>query len=154
MKDSPRKAAAQKSRLTTQKQAPASSSDPFELLFEQHPDPMWVYDLKDFSILEVNQAALQQYGYTRKEFLKLGLEKLRPEEDRPKFRQYVQRIDSNPTAKVSQHGVWRHIKKNGEIMYVEVSSNLLSFRGKQARLAVVHDVTEKIRASEQLQESE
>src|SRR5437870_1892886 len=130
MKDSSRKVSAQKSRSASAKRVSARASNSFELLFEGHPDPMWVYDLEDFSILEVNPAALRQYGYTREEFLQLSLGDLRPAEDRSKFWQYVHRIDSNRAAKVAQHGIWRHIKKSGEIIFVEVASSLLPFHGK------------------------
>ncbi len=55
----------------------------FRQLFEDNPNPMWVYDTQSLGILNVNQAALAQYGYTREEFLQMTIKDIRPEADLP-----------------------------------------------------------------------
>lgn len=51
------------------------------ILFENHPLPMWIYDLKSLAFLEVNDAAVEKYGYSRAEFRKMTIKDIRPRED-------------------------------------------------------------------------
>lgn len=111
------------------------------LLFEKHPDPMWVYDLETLQFLEVNLAAIRRYGYTRDEFLVRTIKDIRPPED-------ISRLERN-IAKVS-HGIdyageWTHLCKNGETIVVDITSETLDFRGRHAELVCARDVTEKNR---------
>lgn len=50
----------------------------YRLLFNSHPQPMWVYDLETLNFLAVNDAAVAHYGYTRDEFLRMSIMDIGP----------------------------------------------------------------------------
>jgi PAS domain S-box-containing protein len=107
------------------------------VLFDSNPDPMWVFDQESLRILEVNEAALESYGYTRQEFLALTIADLRPEEDIPRLRASTQSLDQG----LKRSGPWRHRRKSGEIIEVEISSHGMVHEGRAARLVVARDIT-------------
>jgi hypothetical protein len=118
----------------------AENEEKYRLLFENNPNPMWIYDLETLNFLEVNRAAIEHYGYTREEFLAMTLKDIRPQEDIPKLLENIE--THNDTYQTS--GNWRHRKKNGEIIYVQIASHGTIFNGRHARLVTVNDVTELI----------
>ncbi|MDO9300210.1 MAG: PAS domain S-box protein, partial [Anaerolineales bacterium] len=126
------------------------NGETFRLLFANHPTPMWVYDLKTLAFLDVNDAALEKYGYTRDEFLALTIKDIRPAED-------VARLINNLKQErpALQHsGEWHHRLKNGQIIEVEITSHTLEFEGYKAALVMVQDITERKQAEEAQRESE
>ena len=52
-----------------------------KFLFENNPQPMWIYDIYTLCFLEVNNAAIAKYGYSRDEFSKMNIKDIRPHED-------------------------------------------------------------------------
>ena len=109
----------------------------FHLLFENNPLPMWVYDLETLSFLDVNEAAVELYGYSRNEFLKMRVTDIIPPDD-------VQRIRKTAQTKRSrlQHsGEWRHCKKDGSIIFVETKSHKINYGEHKAILEVALDIT-------------
>ncbi|NMB90527.1 MAG: PAS domain S-box protein [Chloroflexi bacterium] len=121
----------------------------FRLLFANHPHPMWVYDLTTLAFLEVNQAALKRYGYSRKEFLRMRITDIRPPEEVGRLMKDL--AQGRPTLQKS--GPWMHRTKGGEDLWVEISSHMLQFQGRQAVLVMAQDVTERLRAEEQVREN-
>lgn len=126
------------------------SEEKYRFLFESNPQPMWVYDLENLSFLEVNEAACNQYGYSRDEFLKMTLKDIRPSEDIERLMDDV----ASTTHTLNRSGIWRHKKKNGEIIFVEITSYLMEYNHQQARLVLASNVTERLKAEEALKESE
>ena len=61
----------------------ADSEASFRMLFANNPRPMWVWDMETLAFLEVNEAAVNHYGYSREEFLAMRVTDIRPEEDVP-----------------------------------------------------------------------
>lgn len=112
------------------------------MIFEKNPLPMWICDLERFRFLDVNDAALQHYGYTREEFLRMTIEDIGPEEDMTRLRAALRDLRSDDRL----FGIWRHRKKDGGVFDVEVMANEVFLQGKRARLVLVHDVTERVRA--------
>ena len=53
----------------------------YRLLFESNPHPMWVFDRETMRFLAVNDAAVEQYGYSKEEFLSMTLAQIRSPED-------------------------------------------------------------------------
>ncbi len=98
---------------------------------------MWVFDVVTLSFLEVNQSAIEIYGYSREEFLCMSLKDIRPEDDIEALETHVAKI--SPIAKSDKR--WRHIKKDGTCIWVTVASFEVLFNGKLARLATITDVT-------------
>jgi PAS domain S-box-containing protein len=125
------------------------SEERYRTLFEVHPNPMWVVDAKTLTFLAVNDEAVRHYGYTREEFLSMSADQIRPEEDVAELLKAFE--DRSRTYK---QRVWRHKKKSGELMYVEIVSFNLEFDGKMARLAVINDITERVKMEERAQEIE
>ena len=111
----------------------------FKHLFANNPLPMWVYDVENLNFLEVNEAAIAQYGYQRNEFLHMTILDIRPESDQTRVLDEISKV--RPDFKKA--GAWRHRRKSGEIIDVEISSHTLSFEGRKAVLVVAQDVTEK-----------
>lgn len=116
----------------------------FNYLFEHNPQPLWIYDIETLSFLHVNRAAIGIYGYSREEFLKMTIKDIRPREDVNKLLDDVTRT----TDLFNRSGEWRHIKKNGEIINVEIVSHYLEYESRKARLVLVNDIT-KQKLSEQ-----
>ncbi len=109
-------------------------------LFEENPLPMIVYAEEDLRILDVNQAALEHYGWTRAEFLRLTIDDIRPPEDVPALHAYL----AQAPAAHRHPGVWRHRRKDGSTMDVELTSHAIGFAGRRARIVLVNDVTERL----------
>ncbi len=116
-----------------------SSEKKYRALFELSPIPMWVYDWETLSFLDVNKAAVSNYGYSKEEFLQMTIKDIRPPEDIPILLKAVE------IAKVSQasynRGHYRHIKKNGDHIVVRIESNKINFQDVQAELVLAVDVT-------------
>jgi PAS domain S-box-containing protein len=108
---------------------------------------MWVYDSETLAFLEVNDAAVEVYGYSRGEFLTMTILDIRPEEDRPGLARDTPRLDAADLQ--VWPGPWRHVRKDGSVRLVRVSSHPLRFSERPARLVVVQDITEITRTAEQ-----
>lgn len=103
---------------------------------------MWVFDLETLRFLDVNETAIRTYGYSRREFLDMTIEDLRPVADVPRLRETLRTL--KPTDR--HFGIWRHKKKDGTLFDVEVLSTEVTVRDRRARLGLVHDVTDRVRA--------
>ncbi|MCI0605058.1 EAL domain-containing protein [bacterium] len=126
------------------------SEQQYRLLFEANPQPMWVFDVETLAFLNVNSAALTQYGYTKEEYFSMTIKDIRPPEDVPLLIDYITNRPSQPRSNLS----WRHRKKDGTIIDVEVASNPILYEGKAARLVAIRDITERKRSEAALKESE
>ncbi|HLP16414.1 MAG TPA: PAS domain S-box protein, partial [Bacteroidota bacterium] len=111
---------------------------------------MWIYDVDTLAFLDANDAAVALYGYTREEFLALKITEIRPTEDYALFFAWL----SQPPVDMRLPGDWRHKRKNGTLINVEVSSYPLTYNGRSARLVEIRDVTEQTHTAESLRESE
>jgi len=123
------------------RQALTASRRAFLRLFEDNPLPMFVYDVESLAFMEVNEAAVTQYGYSREEFLSRSIVDVRPEEDRARIVEHVRR----ERQALERMGVWRHLLADGTVVDVEVDSHATVFGGRAARLVVARDVTERKR---------
>jgi len=113
------------------------SEERYRLLFESTPQPIWVYNEDTLAFLAVNEAATKTYGYTRDEFLSMTIHDIRPDEDIPTLM-----IKNDPNDLVIS-SPWRHRTKDGKTIYVEISSHPVVFDGKNSKLVIVNDVTER-----------
>ena len=126
------------------------SEQRYRLLFELNPQPMWVFDLETLAFLEVNVAAIHHYGYSREEFLTLTIKDIRPGEDVPNLLANISRI----TSQHEEASIWKHRKKDGTIIDVEITAHELTFYGRPAQMVLAYDVTERRVLEEQLRQSQ
>jgi PAS domain S-box-containing protein len=115
------------------------SEERYRLLFESTPQPIWVYNEDSLAILAVNEAAVLKYGYSREEFLAMTIKDIRPTEDVPALLIKTEAGVEGPILT----SPWRHKKKDGSVIYVEITSHPLLFGGQKARLVIATDVTER-----------
>ncbi|HEV7799806.1 MAG TPA: PAS domain S-box protein, partial [Burkholderiales bacterium] len=138
-------------QLSEQASQLRKSEQQYRLLFEHNPNPMWVYDIASLRFLAVNEAAIERYGYTRDEFLSMTRSDIRVDDSTG-----LSRGIRTPTGKTALDGGWngRHLRKDGSVIDVAVTSHAISFDGHEACLALALDVTEQRRAEEGIRQSE
>jgi len=118
----------------------------FRLLFAAIPHPVWVHDLETLEFIEVNDAAIQHYGYSSADFAKLHLQDIFAPEDRPRLLTALHKPGGS-----SPSGAWKHTTRNGQILQVEISSLVFDFKEHPAVLVVAEDVTERRRLELELE---
>lgn len=123
------------------------SEEKYRTIYYKNPLPKWIYDYETLRFLDVNDAAVEHYGYSREEFLNMTIMDIRPSEDAPVVREDL--IRSMSTTDPS-HGYWRHVTKNGEVIRVEVTGHYISYDNRRARMVVVNDITKRLEAEEKL----
>ncbi|MCQ3939134.1 MAG: hypothetical protein DPW18_19125 [Chloroflexi bacterium] len=128
----------------------AESEQRYKLLFEDNPHPMWVYDLETLAFLMVNDAAINRYGFTREEFLGMTIRDIRPTEEVPALLENM----ADKTSAMQWSSGWKHRRKDGSLMEVEISSHSMTYGDRPARLVLVNDVTERRLAERAMEESE
>jgi two-component system cell cycle sensor histidine kinase/response regulator CckA len=123
----------------------------YQLLFDSNPHPMWVFDRETLAFLAVNDATVQQYGYSRSEMLGMTIKDIRLPEEVPAL---MEELDSSSWPGSNFSRVWKHRRKDGSIIDVETGANPIAFQGRQAVLVLAHDVTEKKKLEAQLHQSQ
>lgn len=126
------------------------SNESYRNLFFNNPLPIFIWDIETLSILEVNDIAQEEYGYTREELLKMSVLDLRNPEHHYKIRSFAKEFQQTDTLKRS--GIWEHVKKNGETLILDISSHRIEYKGRLAVLAIHNNITEKVRLEEKLAE--
>jgi len=139
--------------ITTRKHAEEALRDnelSYRLMFTDNPLPMWVYDQETLRFLEVNEAAVIRYGYSRDEFLQMHMTDIRAPEDVPRLVDNA--ANKRPEQQYSLQS--RHKRKDGQIIDVQLVTHGFEFAGRKAALVVAEDITERNLAEEGLRESE
>ncbi len=139
--------------ITERKAAEATlraSEERYRLLFDTNPQPMWVYDLQTLAFLAVNDAAVRHYGYSRQEFLAMRLEDIRPPADLPALRASGAQVANG----LHRAGIYRHRKRDGTVVLDEITTHPLTFAGRDAKMVLLQDVTERMRLEEERQRAE
>jgi len=111
-------------------------------LFHMSPQPMWVFDIGTYEFMDVNKAALINYGYSNSEFLAMTIKDIRPEEDLPPIEDILE-MSANENESMFK-GIKRHKKKDGTIIQVQVQSNVIMYKGKKARVVLANDITDEL----------
>jgi two-component system cell cycle sensor histidine kinase/response regulator CckA len=121
----------------------------YRLLFDVNPEAMWVYNAENLAFLMVNEAAIERYGYSREEFLGMTTRDICPPED-------IAALEADSLKPKYSHvdGQWRHRKKDGRIIYVEITAHAITLGAARGCLVLAKDVTERRRLEEQLRQSQ
>lgn len=130
-------------------QAIRTSAKRFRIFFENNPIPTWVFDLESCQFLEVNNAAINHYGYSREEFLTMNIMDLRSPEDTESLQEALETIKTRE----SNTAEGRHWLKDGTIIDVHLSWHNLDYDNRSAVLVVAQDITESKRANEELRQA-
>lgn len=113
----------------------------FRMLFERNPLPFWVFDVETLRFLEANDAAQEQYGYTREEFLAMTILDIRPAEHRDRV---LDDLERHRAVSFDDVRMWVHRRKDGRLLEVRVHATDIELRGRPARLVLAEDVTERM----------
>lgn len=127
------------------------SEEKYKYLFENNPACMYIFDFETLEILDCNEEALMQYGYTREEFLSLSIRDIRPKVDIDLINYATK--DEETYGKIHKKA-WRHQKKNGDIFYVNINGHLIDYKGRRCSLVQITDITAQLRAQEEIRISE
>ena len=119
-----------------------------QLLFSHNPHAMYVFDPATLDFLEVNPAAVKEYGFTRAEFLQMRITDIRPEEEVPRLKEAVKNIGPS----LAPQGHWRHRRKNGEVFNVEITTQGIPFGGRSALMVVAQNINARRAAEEKIPE--
>ncbi len=126
------------------------SVERYRVLFEKSPMPKWLYDVETLRFLAVNDAAVRSYGYSREEFLQMTIRDIRTADDVEAMFRAVRDLKPGPAA----FGVWKHRKKDGSLIDVDVTGHTLPLDGRMSLLIVAQDITDRKRTEEALRASE
>ncbi len=119
-------------------------------LFASNPHPMWVFELDTRKFIDVNAAAIESYGYTRDEFLNMTVHDILLEDSAERMQHLLARHGN-----LYRSTGWKHLKRDGTVIDVEMSSHTLPLRAsRKARLVLASDITKRLRAEALLRESE
>jgi PAS domain S-box-containing protein len=119
-----------------------ASEKRYSELFHLSPLPMLLFDLDTLQFLDVNEATINHYGYSRQEFLAMTLRDIKLADDIPEMEKLLH--SDRLMKKTNAIGNFRHKKKNGNIINVDIQANFIEYKGKEAKVIVVNDVTERL----------
>ncbi len=120
----------------------------YQELFELNPYPSWIYDQDTLRFVDVNEIAVQHYGYSREQFLSMKITDIRPAEDVPLLEANLLQVKTG-----RQSGMWRHQKSDGTLIWVEITSRDVTSTEGQTRLVIASDITEQKRQREELEQA-
>ena len=111
---------------------------------------MWMYDLVTLRFLDVNEAAVRQYGYSKNEFLAMTIQEIRPEQELPRLAESIDR--NSAVTQAHSAGIWRHRKKDGSVFSVEIMTHPFVYHGRAAEMVFAVDVDARIRSEAERRE--
>jgi PAS domain S-box-containing protein len=119
-------------------------------LFSANPQPMWIVDEETLKFLEVNEAAITQYGYSREEFTNMTLRDVRlPEEEA----MLVDRFYGPASGLARFYPAVTHVRKDGRRITVDIFSRDIAYGNRGARMSILQDVTERVKFERELQQA-
>ncbi|WP_445664070.1 PAS domain S-box protein [Fodinibius sp. AD559] len=121
-------------------------------LFDLSPLPKWIYDVQTLEFIDVNQHAIEHYGYSREEFLSMTIKDIRPKEEIPHLEHALESSLSDEG--INKSGIHTHQKKDGTKIQVNIRSTLVNFNGQKAKMVVSNDITDRLETEKKLALSE
>ncbi|MEB2784209.1 response regulator [Algoriphagus persicinus] len=119
-----------------------NSKNTYQNLFDFTPQPMWLFDNESLLFLDVNEAAIEKYGYSRDEFLKMTIRDIRPTSENILLNQSL--AERSIIKNTFFAGIFDHLIKSGEKIQVEIYSRFFEYNSSKATLVLANDITEKL----------
>ncbi|HET7535831.1 MAG TPA: PAS domain S-box protein, partial [Candidatus Didemnitutus sp.] len=134
----------------------SESEERYRRLFETTPNPMYIFDVATFKFVMVNEAMVQRYGYSRAEFADMTILDIRPGDEGSRLKESMRQFQASPNMDDDAHaaGLWRHRRKDGTILLVEVFTHTLTLNGRVCVLVLPFDITAKLASERALRDSE
>ena len=127
------------------------NEEKYRFMFANNPQPMWIVESKTLNFLEVNQSAINHYGYSKEEFLSMSIMDIRPVEEIDKLQKFLE-LSFLEGLNIQENTEWQHIKKNGEIIFVETVAHSMNFNGRKAHHVLITDITERKKGEIEVQD--
>lgn len=121
----------------------------YRLLFDANPLPLWLFDAETLQVLDVNEAAVRHYGWTREEFLAMRMSDIRSPEEVERLKRHLTHSDEG----LADAGYWQHRKKDGSVIDVEITRHVIELGGRRVVLSLANDVTARLSAERAQRES-
>jgi PAS domain S-box-containing protein len=121
----------------------------YQLLFHKNPLPMWVFDLDTLAFLAVNEAAVEKYGYSADEFASMTIRDLHVQEE---VSRVLARLTGEKARSPADGLIVKHLKKDGATIWAEIVSRVVTFSGREAKLALANDITERKTTEDRVRE--
>jgi PAS domain S-box-containing protein len=141
------KSEVQRRQLTAE--ALSESEKRYQLLFHTNPLPMYVFDLDTLAFLAVNDAAVEKYGYSVEEFASMTIRDLHVVEEAPRL---VEKLLGEKARSTANGLIVKHLKKDGSTIWAEVVSRVVTFSGREAKLSLANDITERKSTEDRVRE--
>lgn len=119
----------------------------YRQLFELNPFPTWVYDVAGCRFVAANDAMVANYGYSREELLGMSIFDIRDPHEADRLRDFLAERGN----KSGGAGIWRHRRKDGSLIWVNVTGHPIELDGKSCRMVIAHDITEQRSTQERMQ---
>ena len=124
-----------------------ASEEKYRQIFYKNPYPTWIFDLDSLRIVEVNDAAMEKYGFDKSEFYQLTMRDLHIEGEAEVF---LETIKHSGAVTPSERRLWHHRNKSGVLIIVEITSHRIDYFGKLCMQVIINDVTERVRLEKEL----
>jgi PAS domain S-box-containing protein len=124
-----------------------ASEEKYRQIFYKNPYPTWIFELDTLRIVEVNDAAVEKYGYGKSEFYRLTMRELHPSGEGELF---VESIRSQEPEVNVERKLWHHRNRSGDIITVEITPHRIDYFGKPCMQVIINDVTERLRLEKEL----
>src|SRR5271157_3768245 len=122
----------------------------FRTFVDHAGDALFVQDLEQGTIVDVNRQACESLGYTRQELIGNTAVAFHPDLDRAQMESVAGRAAAGETV-FDTH--W-HRRKDGSTFPVEAHTSLFSYGGRRFLLNVARDISDRVRAEEKLRQDE
>ena len=118
----------------------------YRQLFELNPFPIWVYDADDARFVAVNDAMVANYGYSREELQGMTIYDIRDPDEAARLGTFL----AGRTDQAGNAGIWRHRRKDGSVLWAEITGHPIELDGRTCRMVIAHDITGQRDAQERL----
>jgi len=119
------------------------SEEKYRYLFNNNPSSIFIWDPANMAILEINNAAIEEYGYSREVFLQLHVTDLNADGEVEEIKKLAKSFCTNINFK--SKSIWNHKTKSGTGCYMEIHFHAIDYYGQKASLAIVNNITERVK---------